>query len=83
MARLVAHPPAAPALLATVSEFDDAAGLGVLQVAGAGDVAFHCTAIADGSRSIAVGSAVVCRLVAGHHGRVEATGVVHTDAPSR
>ena len=33
---------------------------------------FHCTAVADGSRTIAVGAPVVYQVVAGHLGRWEA-----------
>jgi cold shock CspA family protein len=42
-----------------------------------GDVlGFHCTAIADGSRTIPVGQPVRFRVVAGRLGRWEATGIV-------
>jgi hypothetical protein len=34
---------------------------------------FHCTAIADGTRTIDVGAPVIFRLAAGHLGRWEAT----------
>ena len=59
----------------TVSVFDDAAGLGTLDVAGYGPVPFHCTAIADGSRSIAIGTQVVAILAARHLGRFEAGAI--------
>lgn len=74
--RLAADPPARAPRLATVRSFDDAAGLGVAEVAGVGEVPFHCTAIADGTRTIPVGATVVCHLAAAHHGRVEAVGLV-------
>ncbi len=47
-------------LTGTVVEFDAAVGLGVIE---ADDVAypFHCIEIADGSRDIAVGTAVQLR----------------------
>jgi hypothetical protein len=38
---------------------------------------FHATAIADGSRDIAVGTPVTFTLVPGHQGRYEATGLSH------
>jgi CspA family cold shock protein len=55
----------------TVTSFDEAAGLGV--VTGDDGVAypFHCVEIADGSRSIEVGTAVAFRLL-GKLGTVEA-----------
>ena len=45
-----------------VSTFDNAAGLGIVDVDGHGPVTLHCVSIADGSRSIAVGTRVRCRL---------------------
>ena len=59
----------------TVTEFDPARGWGA--VTGDDDlrVEFHCTQIADGSRSIAVGTAVRYRLEPGHLGRWEAAGI--------
>jgi cold shock CspA family protein len=36
---------------------------------------FHCTQIADGSRTIAVGTEVAFEVVAGHLGRWEATQI--------
>ena len=58
-----------------VAEYDEAAGYGEL-VDSAGDRWwFHCTAIVDGSRSIAVGALVRFRLQPGHLGRYEATDV--------
>lgn len=57
----------------TVSEFDEPVGLGTVTDDEGGDHPFHCTAIADGSRDIAVGSEVTFRLVPARHGRLEAT----------
>ena len=55
-----------------VTSFDEAAGYGELTES-TGDVWwFHCTAIADGSRTIAPGAPVQFRLQAGHLGRYEA-----------
>ncbi len=58
-----------------VTAFDTAIGLG--QIAGADEamVGFHCVAIANGSRTVDVGTDVRYRLVAGLHGRWEAAGI--------
>ena len=64
-----------PVHLGTVTAFDQARGLG--EVTGADEAwPFHCTAIADGSRSIPVGARVAFDLVPGHLGRDEATCLV-------
>lgn len=56
-----------------VTEFDHDRGYGTVSDGGAEDGwFFHCTAIADGSRTIAVGTAVTFTLVAGRRGRWEA-----------
>lgn len=60
----------------TVAEFDTAVGLGVLCEADGTRHPFHCTAIADGSRDIPVGSEVTFALVAARAGRYEATDIV-------
>jgi cold shock CspA family protein len=58
-----------------VEEFDDRRGLGTI-VAGDGDVLpFHCTAIADGSRTVEAGRRVQFRVVPGLSGRWEATQI--------
>lgn len=56
-----------------VSDFDDDAGWGTVTADDGGSFPFHCTAVADGSRSIAPGTTVAFRPVPGHHGRWEAT----------
>ena len=58
-----------------VTAFDEHAGLGA--VTGADGIAypFHCTQIADGTRTIAVGTAVTFEVIAGHLGRWEATEI--------
>lgn len=58
----------------TVSSFDEHVGLGVITTAGGQGVPFHCIAIADGTRSIAVGADVVFELIA-KLGRFEAAGI--------
>lgn len=59
----------------SVSTFDDHRGLGTI----AGDDGtmyhFHCTGIADGSRTIEVGTATRFDVVAGRLGRWEAWGI--------
>jgi cold shock CspA family protein len=59
-----------------VWEFDEPRGLGVIRHEGGDDVPFHCTAIADGSRTIAVGQPVRFTVVAGRLGRWEADRIV-------
>ena len=58
----------------TVSHFDAQRGLGVITSA-SGEYRFHCTAIVDGTRTIAENSAVFFELRAGVLGAVEATAV--------
>lgn len=57
-----------------VSSFG-ANGWGELTDAGGRAWPFHCTAVADGSRHIEVGTAVYFSLRPGHHGRWEANPV--------
>jgi len=59
-----------------VWEFDERRGLGLIRHEGGGDVPFHCTAIADGSRTVAVGQAVRFTVVAGRLGRWEADRII-------
>lgn len=42
----------------TVTDFDDGAGLGTITAEDGASYRFHCTAIRDGSRTIAVATAV-------------------------
>ncbi len=58
-----------------VRDFDVESGLGEI-VADEHHFAFHCTAIADGTRDIAVGTAVSFVVVPAHHGRFEAGDIV-------
>ena len=56
-----------------VVEFDERVGLGVVQPAGGGEpLPFHCTQIADGSRSIPVGTDVSFVVIPGRGGAWEA-----------
>jgi cold shock CspA family protein len=59
----------------TVVDFDDAKGFGTIRGSGGVDHFFHCTAIADGSRTIAVGTKVDYEVVAGRLGRWEAAAI--------
>jgi len=56
----------------TVVEFDDHKGYGVVRSDDGEDHFFHCTAVADGTRTIAVGTRVSFDVVAGRRGRWEA-----------
>ena len=58
-----------------VAEYDDHKGYGHLEVEGGGRLFFHCTAIADGSRTIAVGAEVEFEAVTDPRGRPEAADV--------
>jgi cold shock CspA family protein len=56
-----------------VTEFDQDKGWGTVRADDGTDVWFHCTAIADGTRTIEVGTAVEFEIVPGHLGRWEAS----------
>ena len=57
-----------------VTEFDEPRGLGTIGSGGAA-YPFHCTQIADGTRTIEVGSRVTFELRPGPMGRWEATNI--------
>jgi len=59
-----------------VSEFDEDRGLGAVRDEVGRELPFHCTAIADGTRSIAPGTPVSFLTAPGHLGRMEARGLV-------
>ena len=61
--------------LGHVAEYDEQKGYGEVEDEDGRRLFFHCTAIADGSRTIPVGAAVTFRVVPGHLGRWEATAV--------
>ena len=61
-------------LRGVVSEFDEPRGLGSVTSEGR-TFLFHCTAISDGTRTIAVGTNVVFKVAPGHLGRLEALEV--------
>lgn len=58
-----------------VSSFDEPRGLGVITTTEGTEVPFHCTEIADGTRTIAVGERVRFQLVPGRLGRWEAAKI--------
>jgi len=59
----------------TVEEFDDQRGLGTVVGDDGRRFPFHCTAVADGSRTIALGTRVVFSAAPGHLGLIEARAV--------
>ncbi len=59
----------------TVSEFDEHRGLGVVTGGDGNHYPFHCTQIADGSRTIAVGAEVRFAVRPGGLGRWEAAEI--------
>lgn len=58
-----------------VAAFDEHAGLGTVRDDDGENWFFHCTAIADGSRNIAVGARVSFDIVPGRLGRWEAASL--------
>jgi cold shock CspA family protein len=56
----------------SVASFDPERGVGTLRSADGAELFFHCTAIADGSRQIEVGTAVTFVIEPGHRGLIEA-----------
>lgn len=58
-----------------VVAFDEARGLGTIHADDGDELGFHCTAIADGSRTIPAHVRVAFTVVAGRLGRWEADGV--------
>jgi cold shock CspA family protein len=60
-----------------VVEFDEARGLGSIEAGGVG-YPFHCTQIADGTRTIEPGTQVRFDVVPGGGGRWEAAAITPT-----
>jgi cold shock CspA family protein len=58
-----------------VAEFDDPRGVGVARSDDGREFPFHCTAVADGSRTIEPGVSVTFEVRAGRLGRWEATAI--------
>ena len=59
----------------SVVAFDEDKGYGTVRAADGRELFFHCTQIADGTRTIDVGAKVTFDVVAGHLGRYEAAAV--------
>ena len=55
-----------------VVDFDEHRGTGTVRTGDGRELFFHCTAVADGSRTVPVGARVTFSVVAGHLGRYEA-----------
>jgi cold shock CspA family protein len=66
----------------TVTAFDEAVGLGTVSTRDGRELGFHCTQIADGSRVIDTGVAVVFEVIAGRHGSWEAGHLRPASPPS-
>jgi cold shock CspA family protein len=58
-----------------VKAWDDPGGFGTIEASDGRSFFFHCTQIADQTRTIEVGTAVRFDIVAGHCGRWEAARV--------
>jgi cold shock CspA family protein len=58
-------------MIGRVLDFDEDGGYGTLQAGDGTSYFFHCTAVADGSRTIAVGADVRFEVVPGRLGRWE------------
>lgn len=66
-------------LTGSVTSFDHDRGLGVVTADDGTEYPFHCTQIADGSRTISESAAVRFTVVAGRLGRWEASKVTPSD----
>lgn len=69
------HTATSPEATGLVESFDEARGLGVVRGDDGSVLPFHCTSIADGSRTIAVGLPVRFAVVAGRLGHWEAARI--------
>jgi cold shock CspA family protein len=58
-----------------VLSFDDARGLGEISAKDGAVYEFHCTQIADGTRTIAAGAAVTFEVKPWHRGQLEAVQI--------
>jgi len=59
----------------TVIAFNEHRGIGEIRAEDGASYSFHCTAIADGTRTIAVGAVVEFAVVPGHLGRWEGAAI--------
>jgi cold shock protein len=62
-----------------IASFDDFVGRGQIEARGGLQFPFHCTAIADGSRTIDPDTPVRFRIVPGPLGALEATAIKRAD----
>ena len=58
-----------------VTAFDEHRGIGEVTADDGTTYPFHCTVIANGSRTISVGTAVDFEVTPGHQGRWEASAI--------
>jgi cold shock CspA family protein len=58
-----------------VATFDEEAGIGIVETGRGEELGFHCTQIADGTRTVPAGTPVRFTLIAGRGGSWEAGGV--------
>lgn len=58
-----------------VIAFDEHVGLGEIEARDGQRYPFHCTRIADGTRTVEVGAVVTFEIVPGHLGRWEAAAI--------
>ena len=65
-----------------VSAFDEERGLGTVTDGEGASFDFHCTAIADGTRTIEVGRPVLFVVRPGHRGRLEARAIEKWETPA-
>jgi hypothetical protein len=64
-----------------IASFDDFVGRGEVEARGGLRFPFHCTAIADGTRTIAPDTAVQFRLAPGPLGALEAVAIEPAEEP--
>ena len=62
-------------MVGRVAGFDQDTGWGAIDADDGAEYPFHCTAIADGTRSIEAGTRVSFWLAPGHRGLWEAAGI--------
>jgi cold shock CspA family protein len=62
-------------LTGIVAEFDEPKGYGAIRTEDGQELFFHCTQIADGTRTIPVGVNVEFEVVPGHNGNWEAADI--------
>jgi cold shock CspA family protein len=74
--------PLAPLYLGHVTAFDARRGWGTVTDTQGAAFDFHATAIADGSRRIALGTEVSFVVAPGHRGRYEARGLTQVGSTS-